>query len=208
MENSKTDQKLTEKIELSEPDKWVDSYGNYLYRCALARVRDPKLAEDIVQETFLAALQSRHSFGGHSSERAWLVGILKHKVIDYFRKNSREVPVETPEPFADEFEGVFDENGHWKGDETGPCQWDQDPGNLLERNEFWVALKRCLSRLPSRMANAFSLREIDDIGSKKICEVLNISTSNFWVLLHRARMQLRQCLEIQFFGTKFPEGKV
>ncbi|MBI1822095.1 MAG: sigma-70 family RNA polymerase sigma factor [Nitrospirae bacterium] len=197
-----------EKFELSSPDKWVDSYGDYLYRCALARVRDPKLAEEIVQETFLAGLQSRDQFRGESSERGWLVGILKHKVIEYFRKTSREFTVETPEPFGDEFEGVFDEIGHWKGDKTGPCEWNQNPDTLLERKEFWIALDGCLSRLPSRMANVFSLREIDDIGSEKICEVLDISTSNLWVLLHRARMQLRQCLEIQFFGTKSPEGKV
>lgn len=186
----------------SDPEKWVELHGTALYRFALLRLRDPKLAEDAVQETLLAALQARDRFSGQSSERSWLIGILKHKVIDHFRKTSRESLVEDATQFEEEMEGVFDENGHWKRDETGPCEWNADPGLLLERKEFWVALDRCLMKLPPRMAHVFSLREIDGIDSDEVCQALKLSASNLWVLMHRARMQLRKCLEINFFGKR------
>jgi RNA polymerase sigma-70 factor, ECF subfamily len=189
-----------EGVPSSDPETWVAEHGDCLYRFALLRLRDPKLAEDAVQETLLAALQSQNRFLGQSSERSWLIGILKHKVIDYFRKVSRESPIEDAAQFEEEMEGVFDENGHWKRDESGPAEWNADPEILLERKTFWIALDRCLSKLPSRMAHAFSLREIDGISGDEVCEVLKISASNFWVLMHRARMQLRKCLEIHFFG--------
>lgn len=99
-------------------------------------------------------------------------------------------------------EGVFDKNGHWKRDETGPCEWNADPDLLYERKAFWIALDRCLSKLPPRMAHVFSLREIDGVAGEQVCEALNLSASNLWVLMHRARMQLRQRLEIHFFGKK------
>jgi RNA polymerase sigma-70 factor (ECF subfamily) len=186
----------------SDPETWVEMHGDALYRFALLRLRDPKLAEDAVQETFLSALQARDRFLGQASERSWLIGILKHKVIDYFRKISRESLMEDATKFEEEREGVFDENGHWKRDETGPCEWDANPELLLERKQFWVALDGCLSKLPPRMAHVFSLREIDGVSSEQVCEILNLSVSNLWVLMHRARMQLRQCLEIHFFGKK------
>lgn len=186
----------------SDPEKWVEMHGDALYRFALLRLRDPKLAEDAIQETLLAALQARNRFLGQASERSWLIGILKHKVIDYFRKISRETPIEDLSRFADQMEGAFDENGHRKRDETGPREWNADPERLLERKQFWIALDRCLSNLPSRMAHVFSLREIDGVSSEQVCEALNLTASNLWVLMHRARMQLRQCLEIHFFGKE------
>ncbi|MDC4223938.1 MAG: sigma-70 family RNA polymerase sigma factor [Candidatus Manganitrophus sp.] len=132
----------------SDPERWVEIHGDALYRFALLRLRDPKLAEDAVQETLLSALQARDRFLGQASERSWLIGILKHKVIDYFRKISRESLMEDATQFEEEMEGVFDENGHWKRDETGPCEWNADPETLLERKQFWTALDGCLSKLP------------------------------------------------------------
>lgn len=196
------DREPDERAPSSDPEKWVEMHGDALYRFALLRLRDPKLAEDAVQETLLSAFQGRNRFLGQASERSWLIGILKHKVIDYFRKISRETPIEDLSHFEDQMEGVFDENGHWKRDQTGPCEWNADPERLLERKQFWIALDRCLSKLPSRMAHVFSLREIDGVSSEQVCEVLNLTASNLWVLMHRARMQLRQCLEIHFFGKE------
>lgn len=186
----------------SDPEQWVELHGEILYRFALLRLRHPKSAEEIVQETFLAALESHRRFQGRSSERSWLIGILKHKVIDHFRKRRREEPSQQIETFVGDMDGRFDENGHWRRDETGPAEWAADPEVLLERKEFWTVMERCLSKLPVRMARAFFLREIDDIDSREVCDILEISSSNLWVLLHRARMQLRQCLEIHFFGIK------
>lgn len=206
-ENSETGKEALSEAGLSEPERWIEEHGDYLFRCALLRIRDPNLAEDVVQETLLAALESRNRFEGASTERSWLVGILKHKVIDHFRRISREFPVENVEPFGEEFAETFDEKDHWKSDTTGPCEWAADPALLVERKEFWDVLTRCLSRLPGRMANAFSLREIDETDSRMICDTLNISASNLWVLLHRARMQLRACLETHFFGEKMARSK-
>lgn len=189
---------------LSDPEEWVEQHGDYLFRCALLRVRDRVVAEDLVQETFLAALQARDRFAGQSSERSWMVGILKHKIVDRFRKDIRERPAEDQAALEQgpEDDGSFDGDGHWKLDQTVPMDWPDHPGRVLERKQFWEALGRCVGKLPPNMAQVFTLREVDEVESDAICEMLNISSSNLWVLLHRARKHLRQCLEANFFGHR------
>lgn len=191
--------------QLSDPESWVDQHGDFLYRYALLRLRDPAVAEDVVQETFLAALQARHNFAGQSSEKTWLVGILKHKIIDHFRKISRERPVHDIELRPDDPVELFQTSGEWIGHwdlERGPTEWAADPGHVLEQMEFWKVLERCLSELPARMASAFTLREMEDLSSEEICKALGISATNLWVMLHRARAHLRHCLEMNWFGQK------
>lgn len=187
---------------LSDPHTWADQHGDYLFRCALLRVRDRGLAEEIVQETFLAALQARGRFAGQSSERSWLVGIMKHKIVDQFRKSCREQPADDPDRIGEEMDadGTFDEGGHWKLDQTAPLDWPDNPAGILERKQFWDILKRCLGELPPKMAQVFSLREVDELSTEEICEAMQISSANLWVLLHRARKHLRQCLETNQFG--------
>jgi RNA polymerase sigma-70 factor (ECF subfamily) len=188
---------------LSDPEAWVDQHGDYLFRCAMLRVQDRAVAEDLVQETFLAALTAQERFAGQSSERSWMVGILKHKIIDRFRKDVRERPADDP-MFVDQAEddASFDEGGHWKLDQTAPLDWPDHPGAVLERKQFWSSLQRCVGTLPPTMAQVFTLREVDEVESGTICAMLKISTSNLWVLLHRARKHLRQCLEGHFFGHR------
>ncbi len=130
------------------------------------------------------------------------MGILKHKVIDHFRKAHREAPRGNPQDLENELntEGLFDEAGHWKLGRTEPLEWPNNPSAVLDRKEFWEVLQRCLASLPPRMATAFSLREVDDRSSEEVCDALNITASNLWVLLHRVRKQLRQCLEEHLFG--------
>jgi RNA polymerase sigma-70 factor, ECF subfamily len=189
---------------LSDPEKWVEEHGDYLFRCALLRVRDQVIAEDLVQETLLAALQARERFAGQSSERTWMIGILKHKIIDRFRKDVREQPAEDPQRMTEipEEDETFDKDGHWRLDQTAPMDWPDHPGAVLERKQFWESLRRCLTTLPPNMAQVFTLRELDELESDAICTTLHISSSNLWVLLHRARKQLRQCLEVNFFGHR------
>jgi len=192
-----------------DPERWVDQHGDCLYRYALLRLRDRGLAEDIVQETFLAALQARDKFAGHSSERTWLVGILKHKIIDHFRRTNRETPLDHPELLACGQEEPFDVTGEWIGhwkEERGPIEWAADPGTVFERKEFWEIFNRCLSALPGRLAQVFTLRELDGLSTDDICQTMNISATNLWVMLHRARMQLRRSLEVHYFGQ--PRGQV
>ncbi len=189
----------------TDPTDWVDAHGDYLYRYALARVRDTSLAEDLVQETLLAALQSRDAYAGRSAERTWLTGILKHKLVDHFRRASRLVYPAQVEGEEFEHEELFRREGEWKDhfDPTrAPVEWRTGPEELLEQGEFWEVLGKCLSPLPARVAGAFTLREMEGMPSEEICEVLGVTVNNLWVMLHRARMHLRRCLELNWFAAK------
>lgn len=188
--------------ESPDPSAWVDEHGDYLFKYAVFRLRDRALAEDIVQETLLAALQAYGSFMGRGSERTWLVGILKHKVIDHFRRASRETALDMSEGQSLEHEEFFRRTGEWRDHwepEHAPVEWRATPEGLLEQSEFWEVFMRCLTPLPARTADAFTLREVEGLTSEEICEVLGVSTNNLWVMLHRARMQLRHCLEVNWF---------
>lgn len=187
---------------LCSPDRWVDEYGDYLYRYALVRVRDETLAEDMVQETFLAALKSPERFAGRSNPRSWLVGILKNKVVDHFRKASRETSFTDLEFFKDEQSDRFVADGLFKDGwihEVGPEEWNSHPAIELDNEAFWAAFNECASKLPPNIARVFLMREMDDVPSAEICELMNISPNNLWVMLHRARMALRRCLEANWF---------
>lgn len=180
----------------SSPEEWVDRYGDYLYRCALVRVREPQLAEDMVQETFLAALKAHGSFEGRSSEKTWLVGILKHKIIDHFRRNARESAVEDVEAMADPNDEMMTWR-HWSIFDR-PGRWDGNPPEAAEDAAFWKVLASCLEGVPPRLARAFVLREIEDLSTEQICKALDITPTNLWVMLHRARARLRRCLELKW----------
>lgn len=179
-----------------DPQDWVDEYGNYLYHFALSRLRNTTDAENVVQETFLAALKARSSFSGKSSERTWLIGILKHKIIDTLRKGYREKPVTDLQKNEEAIDQYFDRAGHPKKD---LAHWIPQPDELLEKKEFWKVFYKCSEKLPKTAADAFVLREVEKMESNEICAILNITLSNLWVLLHRARLQLRECLEINWF---------
>lgn len=182
----------------ADPDRWVDEHGDCLYRFALMRVRKEEIAEDLVQETLLVAVRTHEKFGGRSSERSWLVGILKNKICDHFRKLGRETNFTDLEFFSDEHSDRFDGENYWIH-ERGPSDWKPEGEEAMKRAEFWQTIQTCLAKLPDRVATVFTMREIDDIPSKEICATLNISEANLWVMLHRARMALRQCLEANFF---------
>lgn len=185
-----------------DPERWVDEHGDYLYHYALSRLRDPGRAEDFVQEALLAALRSADRYQGRSCERTWLTGILKNKLLDHFRKAGRETNFSDLEFYGDEEEKTFENRAfpdHWNN-ACAPAEWD-DAGAALDREEFWRVFHRCSSKLPERVARVFLLREVDDIPSEEICATLNISPNNLWVMLHRARLALRRCLELNWFGA-------
>jgi RNA polymerase sigma-70 factor (ECF subfamily) len=185
----------------ADPDRWVEDHGDCLYRFALLRVRRPEVAEDLVQETLLVAVRTHENFAGRSSERSWLVGILKNKICDYFRKLGRETTFTDLESCSDEHSDRFDGEDYWIH-ERGPSDWKPEGEDAMRRAEFWQALHRSLSRLPERLAQVFMMREMDDVPSKEVCATLQITEANLWVMLHRARMALRADLEATFFeGT-------
>lgn len=190
---------------LGNPEAWVDTHGDYLFRYALTRLRDEALAEDMVQETFLAALKSGASFAGKSSAKSWLVGILKNKIIDHFRRASRETAFTNLEFYQGEEKERFVSDGAFQGGwihELGPVEWAPDPGTSLDNEVFWRAFHDCVGKLPRNISHVFVLREVDELPTSEICGLLNISPNNLWVMLHRARMALRRCLETNWFGSE------
>jgi len=180
----------------TNPENWVDQYGNYLYHFALGRLRNTTDAENMVQETFLAAFRAKDTFAGKSAERTWLIGILKHKIIDHLRKAYREKPVTDFNKDQEAINDFFDHQGHLK---KQPGQWTDNPNTLAQQKEFWKVFYKCSEKLSATSRDAFLLREVEKINGKEICRILGITQSNLWVLLHRARLQLRQCLEINWF---------
>jgi RNA polymerase sigma-70 factor (ECF subfamily) len=177
------------------PETWLDEHGDALYRYALTRLRDPHRAEDVVQETLLAALGGGERFSGGASVRTWLIGILKHKVMDQFRRQVREVPLDDPDDAAaaddSPDDNDFTPSGHWR---NRLSDWG-NPQQALERGELIAFLQRCLEALPERMADLYWLREVMEEDTETICKEMAITPNNLWTMLHRARLGLRRCLE-------------
>ncbi len=183
--------------QLTNPDSWVDAYADYLYRYALSRVSNTEIAEDLVQETFLAGIKNLDSFKGKSSEQTWLTAILKRKIIDHYRKksSSKEVSFDMPD---DRFGKYGSMNDHWM-DSRAPKEWQLNSDEALENDELKAVLQACIQHLPEKWASCFILRIMEEMKGEEVCKELNISSSNMWVMLHRARLQLRDCLEKGWF---------
>ncbi len=170
----------------------------YLLRYAQLQLRDRESAEDVVQETLLAALESRARFEGKSSARTWLTGILKHNIIDLIRRRSREQPLAAGEDEleADLVDALFRGDGHWQ---QPPSDWGS-PARALENKRFREAFELCTKVMPERAARVFMMREVLEMTTEEICKELAITPTNLWVILHRARLSLRECIEIKW-GT-------
>lgn len=182
-------------IHLLSPDTWVDNYADYLFNFAIARVNDYDLAKDLIQETFLAGVKSAKNFEGKSSEKTWLVAILKRKIIDYYRKiNSKKGQAEIRVSFYDDGEN----EGNWIEDRV-PQSWSYTSDKEIENEELADQLNKCINSLPEKYAIAFKMKTIQEFETEDICNELGISSSNLWVIIHRARTQLRQCMEKNWF---------
>jgi RNA polymerase sigma-70 factor (TIGR02943 family) len=172
----------------------------YLLRYARLQLRNDAWAEDAVSETMLAALSKPQSFGNRSQLKTWLVGILKHKVIDILRQRQREVTLETDDgDGSDELEALmFKADGHYA---ARPAEWG-NPEQDLRSRQFFEVLDACCEKLPPAMARVFMMREWLELSSDEICKELKLTPTNLYVQLHRARLRLRECLEISWFGRK------
>jgi RNA polymerase sigma-70 factor, ECF subfamily len=180
------------------------SHRSFLYSYALARLRMPSAAEELVQETLLAAVEGQAAFRGESKLRTWLTGILKHKIIDWLRSEARNparassrLASDSDDPYEDTCDALFDSAGNWV---TPPSEWPS-PEQSFDNERFWEMIEGCLARLPAATARAFYLREIEGSSTEEICAELGISQSNCWVMLHRARLSLRQYLEEHWFAN-------
>ncbi len=177
------------------PHNWVSAYADYLYAFAVTRINDKELARDLVQETFLAALEKIGNFEGKSSERTWLTAILKNKIVDVYRKRSSGLKTTLIENIANEQNDFFDaHDGHWKS-EHGPKEFGIEDKDALVNKEFEHILKRCMQKLPALWLSVFTMKHIDDENTETICTELNVSAANFWVIIHRAKLNLRACLQ-------------
>jgi RNA polymerase sigma-70 factor (ECF subfamily) len=179
--------------------QWVDEHADYLYSYALSRVRNEYFAEEVVQETFIAAAKAIDSFKGDSTVKTWLTGILKHKLIDALRKEGRQRLVFYDELDIDSLSSHFDQSDHWSANKAHNL-WGQEPDKLIEQSQFMGALEDCTDALPERLRSAFVMREVDGHSTDDLCDSLGISSNNLWVMLHRARMKLRDCLDANWFA--------
>jgi RNA polymerase sigma-70 factor (ECF subfamily) len=176
----------------------IEQHRPYLVRYATLQLRDAGAAEDAVQDTLIAALEGMDRFAGNSSVKTWLTGILKHKIIDHHRRQAREQPLteDDERSEADAVDALFKPDGHWQ---TRPGNW-ADPDQSLENKKFLEALDLCTKNLPAKTARVFMMRDVMEVETEDICKELNITATNCWVMLHRARLSLRECLEITWFG--------
>jgi len=187
-------QKLMQTHSLN-PDLWVDAYADYLFNYAVARVSDSEIAKDLVQETFFAGLKSAKNYKGDAAERTWLIAILKRKVIDHYRKiNSNKGKAEV----RMSYNSNVDAEGDWLEEQVA------DPYSLLENSdleneELGLAIQECIAKLPKKQALVFTKKTIQGISTEDICNELGINPSNLWVIIHRARTGLMECLNSNWF---------
>jgi RNA polymerase sigma-70 factor (ECF subfamily) len=184
-----------------DPGRWLQEYGDALFRYALRRLHNTAHAEDAVQETLLAALQARANYSGRASEKTWLTGILKHKIIDFIRKQVRESTVDDISALSDAtaesgVDALFDARGRWI---HPPQDWG-NPDKTLRNHQFIEAFEHCLGHLKPAHAQIFSLKELVGQTIDEICKELDITATNCSVILYRARMGLRRCLEVRWAG--------
>lgn len=190
-------QNLNSNQVIANPDQWVDEYGDYLYRYAFSRLRDSTAAEEVVQETFLAGIRFQHRYSGEGAERAWLLGILKRKIIDYLRMRNRYDRDGSWDDVNDPSAQLFDQNGRWK-----PDSFSRPPTEQAEAKEIWDVVRGCLEHLPKGQADVFVLSVMEEMDSDEICAELGISSSNLWVRLHRARLSLAKCVGARWFSDE------
>ncbi|TCI85000.1 sigma-70 family RNA polymerase sigma factor [Tenacibaculum sp. M341] len=184
------------EIHILNPDTWIDKYSDYLYNYAIARVSNGDVAKDLVQETFFAGLRSAKNFQGKSTERTWLVSILKRKIIDYYRKiNSKKGQAEVRMDFYEDGEN----EGKWI-EERVPQSWKNETEKNIENEELKDQIDICIGNLPEKYAMVFTMKTIQGFETEEICKELNITSSNLWVIIHRARAQLRNCMEKNWFN--------
>ncbi len=188
-----SDNKHSAKHQLNA-DEWVDKYADMLFAFAVVRVKDDAIAQDIVQDTFLSAWKAREGYKGEASEKNWLYTILRNKITDHYRKLSR---TNVSLGLEDDTQDMFSENGHWTSDSAKQItDWQSEAASQrVESKEFVEILTRCREKLKEIQNAAFTMKYLDDLDSSEICKVLGITPSNYWVLIHRAKLNLRNCIQ-------------
>ncbi|NLR57315.1 sigma-70 family RNA polymerase sigma factor [Chitinophaga polysaccharea] len=182
------------------PTVWVKLYADELFKFACSRVSDTGLAQDLVQDTFLSGLQAMHQFRGESSEKTWLLAILKNKINDHFRMAGKAAITTLDMEARDQQLIFFNEKGHWRK-EMAPRPWTTDINDKAEQADFFRILRTCMDKLTSLGKAVIQHKYLDEKKSADICKDLSLTSSNYWVIIHRARLQLRACLEKNWFSN-------
>tara|TARA_B110000008_G_scaffold279445_1_gene326536 strand:+ start:1985 stop:2566 length:582 start_codon:yes stop_codon:yes gene_type:complete len=190
---------MAKKTEIAPPETWVDRYGDYLYGFAMSRLRNPDAAHDCVQDTFLAAIKALDRFDGSRDIKFWLRGIMRNKIVDQIRRSVKENKVDIQaedealiESFWFKYSGIAT---------TNPDPWQFNPRKHYDNSEFWVIFDRCIQQVKEPARQAFILRVLEDLSTEEVCKVMNISSNYLWVLLHRARAQLKTLIEANWTGS-------
>ena len=187
------------KVPVTPPDKWVDQYGDYLYGFAMSRLRNAELAQDCVQDTFLAGIKALDRFDGSRDIKFWLRGIMRNKIVDQIRKSVREHKVDIDsedetllESFWFKYSGIAT---------TNPDPWQFNPRKYYDNTEFWAVFEDCIETVKNPAREAFILRVLEDQSTEEVCKVMDVTPNYLWVLLHRAREQLKFALEAKWTGN-------
>lgn len=187
---------LTQKNEVII--SWVNQYSTDLFRWAKTRTSNIEVAEDLVQETFVAALSGIDKFEGRSNPRTWLLGILSNKINDFHRQNYLKKSGDSSAESSVILRTMFDENEHWREQEA-PKSWNHDDNNILDDEEFTETLESCLKKLPADWRSILQLKYLNEKKGEIICQEMGITQTNFWQIVHRAKLQMRKCLEVNWF---------
>ena len=182
-----------------QPDQWINNYADALYGYAKPRVNDAQVAEDLVQETFLSAWRAKDGYKGEASEKSWLFTILKNKIIDHYRKKAKEIVQTSSE--SDATDRFFDEKEHWTESDK-PLNWGAAASDPVSQKEFFSVFEKCKQKLQQVQQQVFVMKYMDELDANEICKVLGITPSNYWVLIHRAKLGLRACLEKNWINLK------
>ncbi len=189
---------MTDAQKKQEIEKWVDDHTDDLYTWAYHKTSDKEVARDLTQDTFLAALQGFDNYKGNSSPKTWLFAILKNKIVDYYRKNLKEKVVGSYDNNREMSDTIFDKGEKWAHGHA-PINWETDESNLLDNVDFVKILKRCLEMLPLKWSLALKYKFLSEKQGVEICQELEITPSNYWQMLHRGKLQMRECIENNWF---------
>lgn len=190
---------MSEQRHTADLTAWVHLYTKEMLSWAYHRTSDVQTAEDLVQETFLVAAEKIDSFRGESQPKTWLFGILKNKISEFYKKRTHNHSLRIDDDSV--LENFFGDSGHWKST-AAPQAWNDEPEHLLDDEEFVLALNRCLEQLPPHWRRCITMKYLEEQETEKVCQELGISPTNYWQILHRTKLQLRQCLEHRWFHTK------
>lgn len=190
---------VIEKESKTIVEAWVNAHSDALFSWAFYKTSSKETAEDLVQDTFLAAYNKIDTFKGKSQPKTWLFSILNNKIIDYYRLSAKTTKkmVSLSENKGHEIsEGFFDETENWKSTTINPI-WNQDE-ELLDNPEFNSVMKDCMDDLPDNWNFVITSKYLTNKKAAEICQDLNITVSNYWQIVHRAKLVLKKCLEMKW----------